>query len=63
MELLSMGASTVLGGILGIMAQASKDKAEQQKMMFKLIDLQVQLRKILAGLKLRLKSVLQSLKL
>ena len=27
MELLSMGASTVLGGILGIMAQASKDKA------------------------------------
>lgn len=27
MELISMGASTVLGGILGIMAQQAKDKA------------------------------------
>ena len=35
----------------------------RQKIMFKLIDLQTQLIKILAGLKLRLKSILQSLKL
>tara|TARA_Y100001951_G_C11096259_1_gene159477 strand:- start:16 stop:450 length:435 start_codon:yes stop_codon:yes gene_type:complete len=31
MELISMGASTVLGGILSIMAQKGKDAAEQQK--------------------------------
>ena len=31
MELISMGASTVLGGVLGIMAQKAKDKAEEQK--------------------------------
>ena len=40
MELISMGASTVLGGILGIMAQASKDKAEQQKMLMTRADFQ-----------------------
>ena len=33
MELISMGASTVLGGILSIMAQKGKDKAEKQKML------------------------------
>lgn len=33
MELLSMGASTVLGGILSIMAQKGKDEAEKQKML------------------------------
>ena len=31
MELLSMGASTVLGGILSIMAQKGKDEAENKK--------------------------------
>tara|TARA_R100001244_G_scaffold98197_1_gene73350 strand:- start:559 stop:993 length:435 start_codon:yes stop_codon:yes gene_type:complete len=31
MELVSMGASTILGGVLGIMAQKAKDKAEEQK--------------------------------
>ena len=40
MELLSMGASTLLGGILGIMAQNSKDKAEQQKMLMARADFQ-----------------------
>jgi len=33
MELISMGASTVLGGILSIMAQKGKDAAESQKML------------------------------
>tara|TARA_B100000959_G_scaffold186265_1_gene194784 strand:- start:31 stop:456 length:426 start_codon:yes stop_codon:yes gene_type:complete len=33
MELISMGASTVLGGILSIMAQKGKDAAEAQKML------------------------------
>jgi len=33
MELVSMGASTVLGGVLGIMAQKAKDKAEEQQML------------------------------
>ena len=33
MELLSMLASTVLGGVLSIMAQKGKDKAEEQKML------------------------------
>ena len=33
MELISMGASTVLGGILSIMAQKGKDEAEKQKML------------------------------
>ena len=33
MELLSMLASTVLGGALSIMAQKSKDKANEQKML------------------------------
>ena len=31
MELISMGASTILGGVLGIMAQKAKDKADEQK--------------------------------
>mgnify|MGYP005744830081 FL=1 len=33
MELLSMAASTVLGGVLSIMAQKGKDEAEKQKML------------------------------
>ena len=33
MELLSMLASTVLGGVLSIMSQRSKDKANEQKML------------------------------
>ena len=33
MELISMGASTVLGGVLSIMAQKGKDEADKQKMM------------------------------
>jgi hypothetical protein len=33
MELVSMGASTILGGVLGIMAQKAKDKAEEQQML------------------------------
>jgi len=33
MELISMGASTILGGILSIMAQKGKDEAEKQKML------------------------------
>ena len=33
LELLSMLTSTVLGGVLSIMAQKSKDKAEEQKML------------------------------
>lgn len=40
MELLSMGASTVLGGVLGIMAQNSKDKADQQNMLMARADFQ-----------------------
>jgi hypothetical protein len=32
-ELISMLVSTVLGGVLSIMAQKSKDKAEEQKML------------------------------
>jgi len=31
MELISMGASTVIGGVLSIMAQKAKDKADEQK--------------------------------
>ena len=31
MELVSMGASTLIGGVLGIYAQKAKDKAEEQK--------------------------------
>ena len=33
LELLSMLTSTILGGVLSIMAQKSKDKAEEQKML------------------------------
>mgnify|MGYP003118371069 FL=1 len=33
MELISMGASTILGGILSIMAQKGKDEAEKKKML------------------------------
>ncbi len=33
MELLSMGASTVIGGVLSIMAQKGKDKAQEQQML------------------------------
>lgn len=33
MELLSMLASTVLGGVLSIMSQRAKDKADEQKML------------------------------
>jgi len=32
-ELISMLVSTVLGGVLSIMAQKSKDKADEQKML------------------------------
>tara|TARA_B100000902_G_scaffold68666_1_gene74737 strand:+ start:1486 stop:1620 length:135 start_codon:yes stop_codon:yes gene_type:complete len=32
MELISMGASTILGGVLSIMAQKGKDAAEAQNM-------------------------------
>ena len=49
-----------------IMEELKKAKLNlslKQKIVFKLIDLQTQLRKLLVGLKLRLKSVLQSLKL
>ena len=35
-----MGASTVLGGVLGIMAQNSKDKADQQNMLMARADFQ-----------------------
>ena len=31
MELISMGASTVIGGVLSIMAQKAKDKADEQR--------------------------------
>ena len=31
MELISMGASTVLGGVLSIMSQKAQDKADEQK--------------------------------
>lgn len=31
MELLSMGASTIIGGVLSIMAQKAKDKAQEQQ--------------------------------
>ncbi len=43
--------------------KVKQNLSPKQKLMFKLIDLQTQLRKIIAGLKLRFKSVLQSLKL
>jgi len=33
MELLSMGASTIIGGVLSIMAQKAKDKAQEQEML------------------------------
>ena len=33
MELISMGFSTILGGVLSIMAQKGKDKADEQKML------------------------------
>ena len=33
MELLSMGASTIIGGVLSIMAQKGKDKAQEQQML------------------------------
>ena len=38
MELLSMLTSTVLGGILSIMAQKGKDAAEAQKMLMQRAD-------------------------
>lgn len=43
--------------------QTTAKLSPKQKIMFRLVDLQTQLRKILAGLRLRLMSVLQSLKL
>lgn len=39
-ELISMLVSTVLGGVLSIMAQKSKDKAEEQKMLMQRADFQ-----------------------
>jgi|TARA_A200000159_G_scaffold159840_2_gene179033 hypothetical protein len=42
MELLSMLTSTVLGGVLSIMAQKSKDKAEQQNMLMQRAEFQAQ---------------------
>lgn len=33
LEVLSMGGSTILGGVMKMMGQAQADKAEQQKMM------------------------------
>ena len=41
-ELISMLVSTVLGGILSIMAQKTKDKAEEQKMLMQRADFQAQ---------------------
>ena len=40
LELLSMLTSTILGGVLSIMAQKSKDKAEEQKMLMQRAKLQ-----------------------
>ena len=42
MELLSMLTSTILGGVLSIMAQRSKDRAEEQKMLMQRADFQAQ---------------------
>jgi len=42
MELLSMLASTVLGGVLSIMAQKAKDRAEEQKMLLQRAEFQSQ---------------------
>jgi len=39
-ELISMLVSTVLGGVLSIMAQKSKDKADEQKMLMQRADFQ-----------------------
>jgi hypothetical protein len=42
MELLSMLASTVLGGVLSLMAQRSKDRADEQKMLMQRAEFQAQ---------------------
>lgn len=42
MELLSMLASTVLGGVLSIMSQKAKDRAEEQKMLMQRAEFQAQ---------------------
>ncbi len=42
MELLSMLASTVLGGVLSIMSQKAKDRAEEQKMLLQRAEFQAQ---------------------
>jgi hypothetical protein len=42
MELLSMLASTVLGGVLSIMSQKAKDRAEEQKMLLQRAQLQAE---------------------
>ena len=39
-ELISMLVSTVLGGVLSIMAQKSKDKADEQKMLMQRAEFQ-----------------------
>jgi len=41
-ELISMLVSTVLGGVLSIMAQKSKDKADEQKMLMQRAEFQSQ---------------------
>jgi len=41
-ELVSMLISTILGGVLSIMAQKTKDKAEQQKMLMQRAEFQSQ---------------------
>ena len=41
-ELISMLVSTVLGGILSIMAQKTKDKADEQKMLMQRAEFQSQ---------------------
>ena len=41
-ELISMLVSTVLGGVLSIMAQKTKDKAEEQKMLMQRAEFQSQ---------------------
>tara|TARA_E500000178_G_C16355789_1_gene459493 strand:+ start:69 stop:506 length:438 start_codon:yes stop_codon:yes gene_type:complete len=41
-ELISMLISTILGGVLSIMAQKTKDKAEQQKMLMQRAEFQSQ---------------------
>ena len=43
MELLSMLTSTILGGVLSIMAQKSKDKADEQKMLMQRAEFQLSL--------------------